>query len=70
MKSVREQIRARHEVVKETNVDFAFSFPLTPDAMHEILNLGEEFNRMYNYTVGNIPGSKTRLIFISLKERR
>ncbi len=70
MQSVREQLHARHVIVKETNVNFSFSFPFTPEAMHEILNMGEEFGRLYDYTVGNIPGSKTRLICISLKERR
>lgn len=70
MLTVRERLRARHAAVRATNVNFSFSFPFSPEAMHEILNMGDEFTRMYDYTVGNVPGSKTRLICISLKERR
>lgn len=70
MATVRELIRARHEAVRGQRIDFTFSLTFTPEAMHEIVNMGEEFNRMYHYTVGFIPGSKTKLICISLKERR
>lgn len=70
MPSVRELIRLRHDTVRGKGIDFTFSLTFTPEAMHEIINMGEEFERLYNYTVGFIPGSKTKLICISLKERR
>jgi hypothetical protein len=70
MATVREMIRARHDAVRGNGVNFTFSLTFTPEAMHEIVAMGDEFNRMYNYTVGFIPGSKTKLICISLKERR
>lgn len=70
MATVRELIRARHEAVRGQKIDFTFSLTFTPEAMYEIQNMGDEFTGLYNYTVGSIPGSKTRLICISLKERR
>jgi hypothetical protein len=70
MALVRDLIRNRHSAVKGKGVDFTFTFTFTPEAMFEIENMGDEFNNLYNYTVSFIPGTKTKLICISLKERR
>lgn len=67
--SVKQLLVERHRHLLKNGGDFTFSMTYSPEAVHEIEGMGDQFTVRYQYTVANIPGLPgNRIICISLKD--
>lgn len=67
--SVKHLLSERHRHLLKEGGDFTFSMTFSPEAIHEIEQMDEQFTSRYQYTVANIPGLPgSKIICINLKD--
>lgn len=67
--SVKYLLAERHRHLLKNGGDFTFSMTYSPEAVHEIEQMGDQFTGRYQYTVANIPGLPgNKIICITLKD--